>query len=203
MALNESYGFLSGNKVPYWPTKASTFGDSINGTICEEPTVSQQTEPNGALKTWPDGNPMMQMVVTIKTGIRDPQIEEDDGRRTLYVKGQMQAALRDAVTAVGRKGIDVGGEITMVYTHDKEPASRGLSPARQFSCVYKPPTQAATAAFLGTQTESTPAVTTTAEQNGTAAVPENLPAGMTPEVWKTLTPEAQAALMALSAPKSE
>ena len=36
---------------------------------------------------WNDGSPRLQVLVTIDTGIIDPNVEDDDGRRTVYIKG--------------------------------------------------------------------------------------------------------------------
>ena len=33
---------------------------------------------------WNDGSPRLQVLVTIDTGIIDPNVEDDDGRRTVY-----------------------------------------------------------------------------------------------------------------------
>lgn len=213
---NDSYDFLGGEKLPYFPTKASKFGDSITGTICApEPFQQQQAEPNGKLKTWDDGNPMLQLVVTVQTTMHDPSIEDDDGRRRFYVKGAMRNAIADAVRKAGAKGLDIGGIVTLVYTHDEPPSSPGMSPARQFTATYQPPS--ASADFLGTGNGAvaapaalpagmTPEVWATLPQaardaiSATATPPAaqiNLPPGMTPDVWATLTPEAQAALSAL------
>lgn len=178
---NDSYGFLGGTSTP--SAKFPDKGAKVKGIITEEPTSSQQTTPEGKLKTWDDGNPMLQLVVTLQTSERDPEIEEDDGLRRLFIKGQMRNAVGKAVKEAGAKGLDVGGSLEVIYTHDGERSNPAFSPPKQYVAVYGLPAADGGAAFLGT---------------ADAEVPANLPAGMSPEVWKGLTPEARAALAGLS-----
>jgi hypothetical protein len=94
--------------------------------------------------------------------------------------------------------LDVGGHLTVVYTHDGERTNPAFSPPKQYTASYAPPKGDGGAGFLGTSAG--------ASGNGTAnataaAVPENLPPGMTAEIWNTLTPEAQTALRNITAAK--
>lgn len=175
---NDSHGFFGGNKVP--SVSFPAIGTTGTGTIAEEPTETQQTTPKGELKTWDDGNPMMQLVVTLQTTQRDPEIEDDDGKRRLYVKGQMKKAVGDAIFAAGCKGLDVGGQLTVTYVSDGERSNPAFSPPKQYEAVYLPPSEDAAAATAAAE-----------------PVPANLPNGMTPEVWAGLSPEAKTALAGL------
>lgn len=124
-------------------------GTVWRGTILKS-EVRQQSEPDGTLKTWPDGNPMMQIVITIQTEERDAAIDDDDGKRRLFVKGQMQEAVRDAVIASGAKGLELGGTIAVAYIADGVPKQRGFSAPKQYRAEYAPPSPtAATNALLG------------------------------------------------------
>lgn len=117
--------------------KFPTPGTSVGGRITEKPTVEQQRDiSTGDKKFWSDGNPMMQLVVTVQTDERDPQIEEDDGRRRLFVKGQMKNAIADAVRAAGGRGLEVGGILTVTYSHDGTPSQRGFNPPKQYAATY-------------------------------------------------------------------
>ena len=184
MSHNESYDFFAAGAPP--PAKFPTPGTSVSGIITEEPQMSQQTDPSGELKTWQDGNPMMQLVVTLKTEQRDPAIEDDDGSRRVFIKGQMRNAVQTAVKNARAKGLDVGGTLTVTYTHDGERSNPAFSPPKQYEAQYVPPKSDGGAAFLGTNGKS-------------AAAPTNLPPGMSAEVWAGLTPEAQAALSGIAA----
>ena len=110
---------------------------TVGGRITERPTVEQQRDiSTGDKKFWSDGNPMMQLVVTVQTNERDPQIDEDDGRRRLFVKGQLQKAIADAVKTVGGRGLEIGGTLTVTYTHDGVATQRGFNPPKQYTAQY-------------------------------------------------------------------
>lgn len=117
--------------------KFPTPGTIVGGRITEKPTVEQQRDiKTGDKKFWGDGNPMMQLVVTVQTQERDPQVEDDDGRRRLFVKGQMKNAIADAVRAAGARGLEVGGTLTLTYTHDGAVTQRGFNPPKQYTASY-------------------------------------------------------------------
>ncbi|MGW2582976.1 hypothetical protein ACWCYZ_16845 [Streptomyces virginiae] len=125
--------------------KFPTAGITIGGRVTERPTVEQQRDiKTGEKKFWSDGNPMMQLVVTVQTEQRDPAIEDDDGRRRLFVKGQLKNAIADAVRMTGARGLEVGGTLAVTYTHDGTPSGPGMSPPKQYTARY---TAAATAAL--------------------------------------------------------
>ncbi|MGZ4610440.1 MAG: hypothetical protein ACXV2H_09310 [Actinomycetes bacterium] len=124
-------------------------GTIVKGTITTPPTLSQQTDfTTGALKTWDDGKPMMQLIVTIATDEKDDV--EDDGLRSLYVKGAMQAAVKDAIRKAGARGLEVGGTIAVKYTGDGVAKQRGMNPPKQFAAQYVAPTAKAVDDFLAT-----------------------------------------------------
>lgn len=117
--------------------KFPTPGTTLSGRITERPTVEQQRDiKDGSKKFWSDGNPMMQLVVTVQTDERDPQLEEDDGRRRLFVKGQLKNAIADAVRTAGARGLEVGGTLTVTYTHDGTATQRGFNPPKQYTAQY-------------------------------------------------------------------
>ncbi|MFF4834052.1 hypothetical protein [Streptomyces sp. NPDC001315] len=117
--------------------KFPSIGASISGRITEKPVVEQQRDiKDGSLKFWKDGGKMMQLVVTVQTDQRDPSIEEDDGRRRIFVKGAMKNSIADAVRAVGARGLEVGGILTVTYTHDGQKTNPAFDPPKQYSAQY-------------------------------------------------------------------
>lgn len=131
--------------------KFENVGTTITGTI-EDLTASQQTDfTTGELRTWPNGDPMMQVVVTLATDLRDPDVTDDDGLRKVYVKGKsLTAAVRDAVRRAGAKGLEPGGTLTVTYTGDGVAERRGINPPKLYSATYAKPDPAAAAnAALG------------------------------------------------------
>jgi hypothetical protein len=160
--------------------KFPTPGASVGGRITEKPTVEQQRDiSTGDKKFWSDGNPMMQLVVTVQTTERDPQIEEDDGRRRLFVKGQMKNAIADAVRGAGCRGLEVGGTLTVTYSHDGTASQRGFNPPKQYTAQYIPAaTNALHTPDPGTTQQAVPQV----QQHATpVAQPVPSVPGLTPE----------------------
>lgn len=157
---NDSYGFLSGGGPA--SAKFKAHGDTVGGVITEEPAQQQQRDlETQELMNWKDGNPRMQLVVTIQTDLRDPAIEDDDGKRRLYVKGELKKAVQQAVIAAGARGLDVGGELHVTYTGDGEKTGH-LTPPKLYSARYVKPSDSA------------------------AAPAEELPEGVTPEAYEAL-----------------
>jgi hypothetical protein len=155
------------------------YGHTVGGAIIRPPQVRQQTDfDSGKPKFFDNGDPMMQIVVQVQTDLRDPADTSDDGVRAFYLKGQMQAAVRDAVREVGAKGLEVGGTLFVRYLRD-EPNSRGRGKDKKvYAAKYTAPAaQAANDALM-------------AGDQPTAA-----PADMT-AVLAQLSPEQQKALLA-------
>jgi hypothetical protein len=135
--------------------KFDGIGVSVTGTIADV-TASQQTDfTTGEPKSWPNGDPMMQVVVTLATTLRDPDVTDDDGLRKVYVKGKsLTAAVRDAVRRAGAKGLEVGGTLTVTYTGDGVAERKGINPPKLYAADYAQPDRAAAAnAALGLATE--------------------------------------------------
>ncbi len=113
-------------------------GDSFTGTVAAAPFESQQTvyNGNGALAFYPakpgqtQGDPKMQIVV--------PMVNQSGGEQTLYVdKPGLKQAIGAAMTAAGAADIEVGGTLTVTFTHAEQ--GRGAQPAKKFSATYQAP----------------------------------------------------------------
>jgi hypothetical protein len=64
--------------------------------------------------------------------------EDDDGMRRLYVKGNLQRAIREAVLKSGSRTIKDGASLTVQYIGDDVPARKGMSGAKKYAAVYEP-----------------------------------------------------------------
>jgi hypothetical protein len=118
--------------------KFPTPGTVIGGRITEPPTLEQQRDiKSGEKKFWKDGDPMMQLVVTVQTDLRDPAIEDDDGKRRIFIKGQMKNAVSDAVRQAGARGLEVGGTLHVRFTHELPASGPGMSPPKQYVAKYE------------------------------------------------------------------
>lgn len=132
--------------------KFDSVGTTVAGTITRVGEPMQQKDfTTGAPKTWDDGRPMMQLPVDVQTDLRDPEISHDDGTRTLYIRGELQKAVRTAVRQAGAIGLRVGGRLSVTYTGDGQAKQRGMNPPKLFSATYTPPAAAKADAFLGDQ----------------------------------------------------
>jgi len=115
-------------------------GEFVVGLIARQPEVQQQRDfETGELKFWSDGNPMMQLRVVLTTDQRDPEDPEDSGERAVYIRGNMQRAVAQAVRAAGAKGLAVGGKLLIKYSGDGKAARRGLNAPKLYEAKYRPP----------------------------------------------------------------
>ena len=114
-------------------------GDDVDGIVISAEPRQQTDFATKEPKVWKDGNPMMQLVVTLK--ISGPAVdEEDDLIRKLYVKSQMTQAVKNAVLEAGQNGIANGGRLFVRYVGDAESSGPGMSGAKQYIAKYAPPT---------------------------------------------------------------
>lgn len=175
-------------------SKAAKFtntGDQMNGRIVDPPEVMQQTEfGTGKPRFWDDGKPMLQLRVILATDFLDPADPDDDGKRALYVKGQMQKAIKEAVRAAGARGLEAGGHLKVTYTGDGE-AKRGFNPPKLYAAEYTAPNPLDEVADPSTTTTATTV-------NGSD---EQVPAGVDPGMWAGLDTEQRATVTAAMAAK--
>ena len=147
MSTPSAEQFLMGGGIK--SAKFENVNDQIVGTIHEQPEVRQQTDlDSGKPKYWDDGRPMMQLVVTLQTDLREDA--EDDGLRRIYVKGKsLTEGVREAVRKAGAKGLEVGGRLRVVYVADGEVKKRGFNPPKLYLAEYARPAAQEANGFLG------------------------------------------------------
>lgn len=141
--------FLAGGaKVP--SAKFVTVGDHVVGTVVDR-TVSQcRTYESKELEFWPDGNPKLQLVVTLQTEERDPSIENDDGQRRIYAPkpSTMFQAIVDVTHTKGLKLLP-GGRLAVKYTGTKPHDNPRLNDIKLYAAAYEPPAQTQADDLLG------------------------------------------------------
>lgn len=180
----EANDLLMGGGIKSAAFPDQQYGHTVAGTIVRPPQVRQQTDfDTGKPKVFDNGDPMMQIVVQVQTDLRDPNDSTDDGVRAFYLKGQMQAAVRDAVRAAGAKGLEPGGFLAIRYEKD-EPNSRGRGKDKKvYAAKYTAPAaQQANDALMGATPPAAAAVAP--------------PAADINDVLAQLPPEQRAALLA-------
>jgi hypothetical protein len=182
--------------------KFPRIGAIVDGIVAAEPTARQQTEfRTKAPEFWKDGSPKMQVLVELMTDERDPAKADDDGTRTLYIKGkELTKSVRDAVRQSGADGIHTGGRLTVQYVADG-PQGEGAEPPKLYASRYVPP--AVSFAGVGapaTQAAAQPAVVQQqfppVQQQVTQSI-LGAPAGVDPAVWARMNPQQQQTFQAL------
>lgn len=186
--------FLKGAKMPNFKFDV---GASITGVI-KDMAVKQQIDfDTEQPKFWDDGGPMMQLVVSLATTLRDPSIENDNGMRRIYVKGKLQQAVLDAVNVTHPEGLEIGGQLTVTNTGLGEPKKKGANAPRLYSASYVP---AATVALQAGQT-ATPPTTPQIPQQQVASPPVQQPVAAVPSAPPAVDPAAAAAAIAALTPE--
>lgn len=199
MPMTPDQFFTGGGGAPSF--KFTQPGDSVTGKITDLQVVQQRAySPGGVgeLKTWPSGDPMMQLNVTLQTSLRDASIEDDDGKRRIYIDGRrIREAVKDAFTRVGEQGLAVGGTYTQKFTGYDPDSKNPQNPAKLYEVTYTP-------ASAGTQFFQQPATAThdpadpasAAFVNGVNTTPAPAGQDALQAALANLSPEVRAALLA-------
>ena len=122
--------------------KFATIGDQIVGTVKGAPYERQQTKFNTQDPAfWPNGDPMMQILVPLQTQLREDA--NDDGERTLYVASKnMKRAISDAIRQAGATDLLPGGVLTVQYVGNDPASKNPANPAKMYAAQYSAPTSA-------------------------------------------------------------
>jgi hypothetical protein len=133
--------------------KADEPGTTVAGlVISQELTV--QKDPKTGKPKMRQGNPIRQLEVVILTGWQtDP---DDDGARKLFVRGNLQKALRAAILAAGDDDLRIGARLTIQYTGTGQAFNADYAPPKLYKAKYEPPNDASlaeVAAYLGQDDE--------------------------------------------------
>lgn len=119
-------------------------GATVKGTVTAFESGQQRDFETGDPMYWPNGDPKMQIIVTLQTGETDPDVENDTGERRIFAvtwakPGTLFDAIRNAVRASGASRLEIGGTMAVQFV-DEEPASRkGLNPRKIYRAQYQPP----------------------------------------------------------------
>ena len=113
-----------------------TIGNRVWGTVMSTELRQQTDFDSGKLMFWDDGRPRMQVVVTLLTELVED--DEDDSMRAVYVKGELQKAVRAALIKAGVRGIEDGGKLLVQYTGDGTAVGK-LNPPKLYFAKYEPP----------------------------------------------------------------
>ena len=119
--------------------KFPTVGTVVKGKVLSQKKQQSRDMATGDFKTWDNGDPMYEIVFTLATEERDPQVEDDDGTRRLFARGQMLNAIGQALRKAQWKNTLVGGTLGVKYDHDGEAKTRGFSPPKVYVARFEAP----------------------------------------------------------------
>lgn len=105
---------LAGNSAKAYFGANSQPGDTVTGVIEKIETTQVNDFQTKQPAFWNDGRPKEQIHVIIQTQLRDPSVDDDDGRRSLWIKGwgiQLKA-FREACMQAGVKTPKPGDTVT-------------------------------------------------------------------------------------------
>lgn len=142
MSLDQLDQALSGGGAPSAFNADTPIGTSVTGKVISAEVRQLTDYVTGKPKTWDDGRPQMQVIITLQTEDRDPAISDDTGERRVFIKtwGVWKEALNAAIKAAGgTKASDVlvpGAKFTATFTGTK-PSTMG-SPMKVYEYEIQP-----------------------------------------------------------------
>jgi hypothetical protein len=141
--VTDANAFLLSSGTPSF--KFTPIGAIAKGSIVSLDMQQQNDFESGAPLWWDEAKtqPRKQLRIVLQTDEHNG--EDDDGRRAIYVKGQMQQAVRDAIKKAGADKIEEGGMLAVKYVADGTPPKKGLNPPKEYVAQYEPPSVTPTA----------------------------------------------------------
>lgn len=117
--------------------KFPSIGARVGGRVVKDAEERQvRNFTTGQLEVWDDGNPKMQLVITVDTGYIDPSVPDDDGLRSIYVKGKSISDLRQVTRKLRVNSIKEGGIFFATYVRNEPTAGQ---PRKVYDFEYEPP----------------------------------------------------------------
>src|SRR4051812_36411676 len=113
---------LGGAPAAKFPNK----GDVVRGKVLGQKKQASRDIATGEAKTFSNGDPMYEIVFTLQTDVRDPEVEDDDGTRRVFARGQMLNAVGKALREARWSRNLIGGTLAIKYHHDGEASARGF-----------------------------------------------------------------------------
>jgi len=131
----------------WWGGKGCGVGDSVTGIVVSAAKEQQRDFDSGAPLEWDNGEPRMESVVILETDLRDPESDNDDGRRALHLRGgNYEVAEGSGVSgekalleAIQRSGIrcEAGVRLTAKISGMAKVTGRGRNPAKLWTITME------------------------------------------------------------------
>lgn len=163
MGFNDANELLRTGGSPI--VKFDRIGSSVTGKLLDAEVVDQTTPQGDPVVDTKTGRVKKQIIYTLQTAERDASIEDDDGKRRVFAKWAIQAAISDALRDMGleKVGLQANGTLTITHTSTKPATTRGFSDIKLFEAKYVPPTLASS---TEPAEEAAPATTSTGAGDG-------------------------------------
>ena len=128
--------------------KFEAIGDRIEGRILSADAKPQTDIETGDVKTWSNGDPILQWVIVLATDLGNGG--DDTGERTIYAKGgkftaaegdglSMMEAIKAAVAKAGAKQLLEGGTLVVQHSGLGEKKNKAYSAPKLYKARYTPP----------------------------------------------------------------
>lgn len=138
MGFDDANSVLRGPRDPAISFK--NIGDSITGVLVDA-DVAPVTDPKGEVQVDKNGNVKKQVIYTLQTDLRDPEIEDDNGKRRLFAKWAIQKAISEflAENGLAQTGLQEGGTLTVTFVKTEPAKTRGYNDTKLYEASYVPP----------------------------------------------------------------
>lgn len=154
--------------------KLETVGETITGTIRNIATKQVTSFGSGQPEFWDDGNPKMQIVITIDA----PELPEGEGSFYTKAWGTDKQALAAAVAETGLtadQALAPGNEITITHTELRPHKNPAFNATKIYSFQITPKAPASVNAALATPAPTSQAAPTTPNPPTPAPAPTPAP----------------------------
>jgi hypothetical protein len=139
MGFEDANALLQGGGDPI--IKFAKLGDSVTGLLLDAEVVDQTTPQGATVVDEKTGRVKKQIIYTLQTELRDPFIEDDDGKRRVFAKWAIQQAITEALQEAGleKVGLKPNGKLTITHSSVKPASTRGFSDMKLFEAKYEAP----------------------------------------------------------------
>jgi hypothetical protein len=135
-ALPDPNDLLSGKSVPSISFKDAKVGDAYTGVITDLETAQVRNYETGDPEFWEDGNPKLQIVVTLATEYGDGV--EDDGERKVYLFGQKLQAAKAAMKEANVTKLEKGFAFTITFAGEKPSSNKKYNNVKLYGITIVP-----------------------------------------------------------------
>lgn len=111
--------------------KFPDIGTVQRGTIVAKEARQQTDFSTGEAKFWPNGDPMLEVVVTLDLGVGE------EGR--IFARGQMLNAIRTAIRDAGATTLEPGGTLAVKFDREEPNKNPRFNPIKIYTAQYRPP----------------------------------------------------------------